>query len=131
MAKFTQMKAAKAIEDLAQNPGNAMSGAGMGLGMGVGMGNMMANVMGQSMQQQQQQPQGGPPPVPGAIAFHVVVQGKDSGALNEQQLAQLIQSNSITRETLAWKQGMGGWIAAGQIPELAGLFGAAPPPIPS
>jgi membrane protease subunit (stomatin/prohibitin family) len=131
MAKFTQMKAAKAIEDLAQNPGNSMSTAGMGLGMGMGMGNMMANVMGQATQNmQQQQQQAAPPPVPGAVSFHVVVQGKDSGALNEQQIAQLIQAGTVTKETLAWKQGMAGWVAMGQIAELVNLFGAAPPPVP-
>jgi len=133
MNKFAQMKAAKAIEDLAQNPGNGISGAGMGLGMGVGMGNMMANVMGgvnNSMQQQQQQQQNStPPPVPG-LNFHVVVAGKDSGMINEQQLTQLVQAGSVTKETLAWKPGMGGWIQMGQIPELAALFAAAPPPIP-
>lgn len=129
MAKFTQMKAAKAIEDLAQNPGNSISGAGMGIGMGVGMGNMMANVMGQATQNMQQQQQATPPPVPG-INFHLVVAGKDSGALNEQQIVQLIQAGSVTKETLAWKNGMAGWIQMGQIAELANLFAAAPPPIP-
>ncbi len=132
MAKLAQLKAAKAIEDVAKNPGNSFSGAGMGLGLGVGMGNMMGNMMGQvnNSMQQQQNNVAAPPPVPGAVQFHLVVQGKDSGAMNEQQIAQLIQSGVATRETLAWKQGMSGWIAMSQIPELAGMFGSAPPPIP-
>jgi membrane protease subunit (stomatin/prohibitin family) len=135
MAKLAQFKAAKAIEDVAKNPGNSISGAGMGLGMGVGLGNMMGNMMGQvtnNMQQQQQQQQNSaPPPVPGSIPFHIVVAGKDSGALNMDQIAQYVSSNAVTKDTLAWKQGMAGWIKMGDIPELASLFAAAPPPIPS
>jgi len=36
----------------------------------------------------------------------------------------------LTRETLVWRQGMAGWTPAGQVPELAELFAAVPPPLP-
>ena len=64
MQSYLQYKAARAMGDAAQNPGNAgsMAGAGFGLGAGAGMGAMMAQILGQSMQQTQQ----APPPQPAA-----------------------------------------------------------------
>jgi hypothetical protein len=29
-----------------------------------------------------------------------------------------------------WKNGMPGWTAAGQVPELSGAFATVPPPLP-
>ena len=37
----------------------------------------------------------------------------------------------ITKDTLVWKQGMANWELAGNVQELAPLFGAVPPPPPS
>ena len=45
-------------------------------------------------------------------------------------LQQMVANGSINKDTLVWKQGMANWIAAGQVPELTGLFGAVPPPPP-
>jgi hypothetical protein len=36
----------------------------------------------------------------------------------------------ITRDTLVWREGMGAWTKAGDVPDLSGLFGAVPPPLP-
>jgi len=135
MNKLAQFKAAKSIEIAAENQGGT-AGMGMGMGMGLGMGNMMTNVMGANMmggQQapvQQQAPMNTPPPMPQAIQFFVAVNGQQAGPFNEQQLVQMAQSGQLTRETLAWKNGMAGWLAAGQVPELSGLFGNVPPPMP-
>jgi hypothetical protein len=41
-----------------------------------------------------------------------------------------VADGSLTRDTLAWKQGMAAWTPAGEVPELAALFAAAPPPLP-
>lgn len=57
MATYTQLQAADAMRDAAQNEGG---GAGLTAGIGAGMG--IGNIMGQALQggvQQQQQPQGG------------------------------------------------------------------------
>ncbi|MFA5866990.1 MAG: SPFH domain-containing protein [Actinomycetota bacterium] len=57
MAQYMQFKAARAMGDIAQQPGGAGGGAGetatagMGLGMGAGLGMMMPQMMGQAMQQ--------------------------------------------------------------------------------
>ena len=51
-------------------------------------------------------------------------QGPVSGA----DLARLIRSGAVTRETLIWYPGMADWRPAGQVSEFASLFGAAAAP---
>jgi membrane protease subunit (stomatin/prohibitin family) len=56
MAQYMQFKAARAMGDIAQQPGGAggageTATAGMGLGMGAGLGMMMPQMMNQAMQQ--------------------------------------------------------------------------------
>ena len=81
-----------------------------------------------------------PPPVPVADTWHVSLNGQQSPALQLAQVQQYIQSGQVTAATMVWKTGLSDWMAAGQVPELAGLFGgparsgnpAAPPgPPPS
>ncbi|HTB05576.1 MAG TPA: SPFH domain-containing protein [Bacteroidia bacterium] len=132
MSKLAQMNAANAIQTAAANQGG-IAGMGMGLGVGVGMGNIMANTMGQATNQMQQQQQAAPapPPIPQAIQYFVAVDGKQTGPFNEQQLAQMVQGGTLTRESMIWKNGMAAWQQAAQVAETAGLFNNAPPPIPS
>ena len=132
MSKLAQMNMANSIQTAAANPGG-LAGAGMGIGVGFGMGNMMANTMGQAANQMQQQTQAAPPPppVPQAIQYFVAVDGKQTGPFNEQQLSQMAQSGGLTRESLIWKNGMAAWTAAGQVPEVANVFGTVPPPLPA
>lgn len=121
------------------NPAGMMMGMAMGGAMGGQMGNMM-NRMGQQMQQasmpqqpqQQTQPQMTPPPMPGAVnvAYLVLVNGQQFGPYNMQQLQQLVQNGQLTAQTYVWKQGMANWEFAGNVQELASLFGAVPPPMP-
>ncbi|RME97667.1 MAG: DUF4339 domain-containing protein [Chloroflexi bacterium] len=135
---YMQLKAMETIEKSSQGGGGAGTGVGLGAGMGAGMGlgNMMAGMF-SGMQQQQggQQPQGtpppaAPPPLPQAAQFHVALGGQSAGPFDVAALQQYVQSGQLTKETLVWKQGMANWTAAGQVPELANLFGATPPPLP-
>jgi membrane protease subunit (stomatin/prohibitin family) len=121
--KLAQLKAAKAIEVAAANP-SGTAGAGMGMGMGFAM----ANQMGQAFAP----PAAGaaPPPIPTAVAFHVVVNGTQAGPYDLNTLTQMAAQNQLTRQTLVWRQGMGNWQAAGEIAELSNIFGSVPPPIP-
>ncbi len=132
MSKLTQMNIANSVQTAAANQGG-LAGMGMGVGVGLGMGNMMANTMGQAVNQMNQQQQAAPPPppIPQAVQFFVAVDGKQAGPFNEQQLAEMVQSGALKRETLIWKAGMAAWTAAGQVPEVSNVFGSAPPPIPS
>ncbi|MBP5706071.1 MAG: DUF4339 domain-containing protein, partial [Spirochaetales bacterium] len=83
-------------------------------------------------QQPPQYQQGGamPPPMPGAVKFHAVINGSQSGPFYMAALQQMAGNGQLTRQTLVWKDGMANWAAAGTVPELSQLFGAVPPPPP-
>lgn len=132
MNAYTQFQAAQAMEAAAQNPGGGASD-GMGLGMGFAMANQMARSMSSPQAQSPQQPQAGPagpPPIPQPAQFHVAVNGQATGPFDIASLQQQAQSGQFTRDSLVWKEGMAQWAKAGDVAELHGLFGAAPPPIP-
>ena len=116
--------------DLGGGGGGGMNPAGMmtGMMMGGAMGNQMAgmmNNMGQNMNQQQNTP-----PPPPQIQYSVSVNGQTAGPFNWQQLQQMIQNGQLTKNTHVWKQGMSAWEVAGNVQELASLFGSIPPPPP-
>lgn len=114
------------------NPAGMMMGMAMGGAMGGQMMNMM-NGMNQQMQAPQpQQPtqQMTPPPMPGAVSYMTSVNGQQYGPYNMQQLQQMAQAGQLTQQTYVWKQGMANWEMAGNVQELATLFGAVPPPPP-
>ena len=106
------------------NPAGMMTGMMMGGAMGNQMAGMMNN-MGQNMNQQQNTP-----PPPPQIQYSVSVNGQTAGPFNWQQLQQMIQNGQLTKNTHVWKQGMAAWEIAGNVQELASLFGAVPPPPP-
>ncbi len=140
MNAYMQYQGAQAMRDAAQNQGEA--GTGIGLGAGVGMGAAMGQMFGQAVQQpqqqqqQQQQPQqqsgggGAPPPLPQAVSYHAAIGGQQVGPFDATALQQKIQAGDITRDTLVWKPGMSNWTKAGDVSDIANLFGAAPPPLP-
>jgi membrane protease subunit (stomatin/prohibitin family) len=106
------------------NPAGMMTGMMMGGAMGNQMAGMMNN-MGQNMNQQQNTP----PPIP-QIAYSVSINGQTSGPYNMQQLQQMAQNGQLLTSTNVWKQGMPNWELAGNVQELASIFGAVPPPPP-
>jgi membrane protease subunit (stomatin/prohibitin family) len=128
--QYTKFQTATAIGDAANNPGGA--GEGMGLGMGMAMGTQMAR----SIQEAQQSAPagasaGGPPPLPVSDEmWFYAVGATQAGPVTPEDLAQQVGAGAVTRETLVWKQGMAAWTAAGQVPNLASLFAAVPPPLP-
>lgn len=106
------------------NPAGMMTGMMMGGAMGNQMASMMNN-MGQNMQNEQNTP-----PPPPQIQYSVSVNGQTAGPFNWQQLQQMAQNGQLTQNTHVWKQGMAGWEVAGNVQEIANLFGAVPPPPP-
>ncbi|HXV64016.1 MAG TPA: TIGR00266 family protein [Vicinamibacteria bacterium] len=61
--------------------------------------------------------------------WYVVVGGQSVGPMARDELAAKFQSGEYHTATLVFKQGMTGWTAAGQVPELSGLLsGGAPVP---
>lgn len=130
LGAYTQFQAANAMEEAAKNQnGGGMMGAGMGAGFGMGMMNQMGN----AFQNQQFNPQTGmntPPPPPPVSQYYVAVNGQQTGPFTVAQLQAMVASGQFNKQSLVWKQGMSGWLAAETQPELAAVFNAVPPPPP-
>jgi membrane protease subunit (stomatin/prohibitin family) len=118
---YTQFQAAEALRDAAKNPGAA--GQMMGVVLGQGLAGSVAGNM------QQSASAGTPPPLPQAAGYFVAINGQQAGPFGVAELAARASRGEITRETLVWKQGMSGWVAAGQVAEMASVF-VTPPPMP-
>ncbi|WP_344868091.1 SPFH domain-containing protein [Amycolatopsis ultiminotia] len=141
--QYTQFQSANAIEAAAKNPGGA--GEGLGVGLGMALGQRAAGPQapqgyqqpqGQQQYQQpqggqyQQQPPSGPPPLPQTEQWYLGAGGQQLGPFDRTQLGQQVTAGTLTGETLVWKAGMAQWTPAGQVPEVAPLLGASPPPLP-
>ncbi|MFE5308236.1 DUF4339 domain-containing protein, partial [Isoptericola sp. NPDC056605] len=76
-------------------------------------------------------PPAGPPPLPVAESpWFWSAAGSQAGPGTAADLAALVGTGDLTRETLVWQQGMAAWTPAGQVPVLAPLLAATPPPLP-
>jgi len=65
-----------------------------------------------------------------ASQWNYVQNGQSLGPVPEEQLKAMLASGVLKWDDLVWRDGMAGWLAAKQIPELAALPAAmAPPPI--
>ncbi len=122
--KYTQFQAANAIEASANNPGGG--NPALDLAMGMALGNRVAA----NLNQTQPDIATAPPPLPNAAVWYIGVGGKQEGPFDPATLQTRATSGQISGETLVWKNGMAGWIAAGQVPELVPLFASVPPPLP-
>tara|TARA_B110000208_G_scaffold13483_3_gene16490 strand:- start:1862 stop:3208 length:1347 start_codon:yes stop_codon:yes gene_type:complete len=107
------------------DPGSMMASMAMGGAVGQGMAGAVGGMMGGMNQEKQT------PPPPPQVEYSVSVNGQQTGPFTWQQLQQMVQAGQITKDTHVWKQGMAGWLTAGEVQELANLFGAVPPPPPS
>lgn len=127
MNKFQQYQMGNAMEAAAENPSGGGAADGMGLGLGFAMaGRMMQpGMMGGA-------PAGGmaPPPPPPPSGWHIAVNGQTTGPFSPQQLASGVASGEFKPTSLVWTNGMSGWTAASQVPQLASLFAASTPPPP-
>ncbi|MBN9118428.1 MAG: SPFH domain-containing protein [Planctomycetes bacterium] len=138
--QYAKFQTAEAIPTAAANPGG-LAGLGASLGAGVAIGGQMGNAFagaagapGVVTPANTHPPAaagaGGPPPLPGAVAFHAAIDGAAAGPFDMAALAAHVHTGKLNRNTLVWKSGMAGWVAAGTVPELQGLFADVPPPLP-
>jgi membrane protease subunit (stomatin/prohibitin family) len=127
LTKYAQFQAAEAMRAAASNPGGAGQAIGMMVGMGLGQ---QAGPWGQRAPEPAAAPPS-PPPAPPAPSFHVAVAGKATGPFTVDELKTQLTGGSLDRASLVWTAGMAGWQPAGEVPALAGLFAAVPPPVPS
>lgn len=116
--RYTRFQTANAIEDAARNPGPP--GLGAGLGVGMAFGRQVADAAGAYP--------AGPPPLP--PQWYVGSDGRQLGPFDPAALATQVSVGVLTRATLVWRPGMAGWAPAGEVPELARLLSATPPPMP-
>ena len=114
------------------DPAAMMAGMAVGGAVGQNVAGMMNGMMGGLGVQMTPQVQT-PPPVPQA-GYHVAVNGAATGPFSIALLVQIAAAGTLTRDSLVWKQGMAEWRRAGDVDELASVFGGgAPsgmPPIP-
>jgi len=102
----------------------------MGMGFGI-LNTIQTNAMQPTQQTQPtQQNASAPPPIPGAINYFIVENGKQAGPFNMSELKAKISANQFQKDTLVWKEGMANWIAASEVSDISTLFGSVPPPIP-
>jgi len=126
LGAYTQYQTANAIPEAAANPGG-LAGAGASLAMGMAMGNAMQ----QGLKDQQTVGPAGPPPLPKKASYFVALNGQQAGPFDVSAFPDKITTGTITRETLVWTTSMPNWIAASNVPEIAGFFKDAPPPLPT
>jgi membrane protease subunit (stomatin/prohibitin family) len=114
LSAYQAYQLGQAMPVAAANPAGGLAGAGVGLGMGLAMAGPAQRAA-------------APPTLPGSL-WHVAEQGRATGPLGTDALAQAVAQGRVTRDTLVWCAGMAGWEPAGRVTELAALFG--PPPLP-
>lgn len=68
-----------------------------------------------------------PPPIPTASLYNVAVDDKATGPYDLKTLAQMADSQQLTKDSMVWKKGMVQWEKAGDVDELKGLFSEMPP----
>ena len=138
LGRYTQLQAANAMEAAASNPGGA--GEGVGLGVGMAIGQQMARSLGPPDAAGQGQPAGqgqaaqgapaGPPPLEPQVQWFLGVGGQQQGPFDADAMKTQARSGRLTPETLVWKSGMPAWTPAKDVPELAPVLAAMPPPLP-
>ncbi len=138
--KYMTYQTGVALEAGASAPGGA-AGAGIGMGAGLAMGNQMANTMSYQREAPRQvghdagHAGGGaalPPPLPGAVQYHVAIDGRPTGPFDIDALQQQQANGSLAATSLVWSPGMEDWAEASQVDDLANLFvSIEPPPLPA
>jgi hypothetical protein len=99
----------------AANPAGGIAAGGIGMGMGLAMANRIGPAQGPAMQP-------APPPPPPPPAWHVVQGGQATGPFTFDDLSRAAAAGTLRADTLVWTAGMATWSAAGQVPQLAGIF---------
>jgi membrane protease subunit (stomatin/prohibitin family) len=99
------------------NPAGMMAGMAIGGAMGNQMGGMATNL-------------NHTPPPPPVVAYHISLNGQQSGPYNLEQLKQFAQSGQFTKNHHVWKEGMAGWELANNVQDTLNLFSVVPPPPP-
>ena len=126
MNRFQQYQMGNAMTAAAENPGGGGASAGIGMGMGFAMADRMMRGAGQTAATSAPSM---PPPPPSAT-WHIADSGQTQGPFTTEQIVEGIGGGRVTAASMVWTAGMASWSPAGQVPQFADRFGAAPPPPP-
>ena len=102
-------------------------------GMSAAIAQQMVSSMNQSMQQMyipgsiQSMPQ----PVAPQSTFYVAIDGQQAGPFSEQEVARLVTTKRINKDTLGWMPGMPAWKPVAEIPAILKVIALTPPPLPA
>ena len=127
--QYAKFQAANAIGDAANNPGGAGRGARPRHGHGARPADgPVARARGRPWQRPRRGRRRCPaaPARPGSWPSA----GSRSVRSTAADLPARVGSGELTPTTLVWQQGMAAWTAAAEVPALAGLLAAIPPPLP-
>ncbi|MBE1877385.1 SPFH domain-containing protein [Myceligenerans pegani] len=127
--RYTKFQAAEALEAAAENPGGGAA-AVVGMGLGQATGNIVAGATAPAAQPALAQPATTPPPLPGGAQWFLGSNGRQTGPFDDAGLAAQASSGALTPGTLVWRDGMPGWVAASEVPDVARHLRATPPPLP-
>lgn len=135
LGKYTEFSMAEAMTKAAANPGgDGGLGAGLGAGMGMAMAERMARgpwgPVPQPAPAQSAPAQAAPPPPPADKVWHVAQGGQATGPFARDQLAAMAREGRLTPQTHVWSAGDAAWTRAGEVVDLAPMFGPTPPPPP-
>ena len=119
LSKYTQYQAAEALGAAGESGGDSAITAGLGAGIGVSMGAALGGQLGGNNAQQQSVP-ATPPPVPQCKMWYLAIDGQQDGPHPVSRLASLVSQGKLTGTTLAWAEGMSGWVAAADVAEQIG-----------
>jgi membrane protease subunit (stomatin/prohibitin family) len=118
--------------------GNNTASGAIEMGMGFAMANQMSKQLtdGNTNNDSPAKQQGNtPPPLPDSV-WHIAINDKITGPYSLDELEQLRADNKLNAQSLAWKNGMQNWQAAGEIDALKTLLGdkaltkSTPPKLP-
>ena len=59
--------------------------------------------------------------------WHYMKNGVQTGPVTTEELTALLASGAVASDTMVWRQGLGGWVAAATLPEFAALARPAAP----
>jgi membrane protease subunit (stomatin/prohibitin family) len=125
------------MDKAAENEGTmgGTMGAGMGMGMGFGMGNVMGNMTGNmntgNRNEADSRGNTSPPPPPKNAQYYVLLDNKQNGPHDLNAIRDMINKNTVNRQTLVWKEGMSDWGNILDQNDLKEIFDKIPPPPPS
>ena len=72
-----------------------------------------------------------PPPINPPVKYHYAVGNEQKGEVADGDIAKAWSAAGRPADHKVWKDGMGGWASVGDVPALASLAPATPPPLPS